>query len=139
MTEKCMVEGCDRDSVRRGCCNKHYRRWMKHGTFERQNPRAENGAPRKFLDDAINSDTDECIIWPFGKDSDGYGWLEGKAAHREACPGEPIGERNQACHSCNNPSCINPRHLRWATKSENMQDKHIHGTMPMGETHWRNK
>lgn len=27
-----------------------------------------------------------------------------------------------ACHSCDNPPCVNPKHLRWATHAENMQE-----------------
>lgn len=27
----CLVDGCDREAVRRGCCDPHYRRWRKHG------------------------------------------------------------------------------------------------------------
>lgn len=28
-----------------------------------------------------------------------------------------------ALHSCDNPNCVNPRHLRWGTQVENIQDR----------------
>jgi hypothetical protein len=34
--------------------------------------------------------------------------------------------------TCHNPSCINPRHLRWATDQENAADRIIDGTENRG-------
>ncbi|WP_409574795.1 HNH endonuclease [Sphingopyxis sp. PET50] len=41
----------------------------------------------------------------------------------------------QAAHFCGNATCVNPSHLRWATKSENELDKVKHGTHHRGERH----
>lgn len=137
MVDKCLVDDCDRLEHRRGFCNKHYRRWIKYGDPEiTKYERVEAGLPQKFVEEALLTETDECILWPYSKDSDGYGWclLEGKsrAVHRYVCEkehGPPEGDSNQSAHSCGIPNCINKKHLRWATRSENMMDKHIHLTM----------
>jgi hypothetical protein len=36
----------------------------------------------------------------------------------------------EACHKCNNTHCINPNHLYWGTKSDNMRDRAISGNAP---------
>lgn len=46
------------------------------------------------------------------------------AVHRIVCfltNGEPA-ENHQALHSCDNPTCVNPAHLRWGSQKENMMD-----------------
>lgn len=69
----------------------------------------------------------ECIVWPFSKDRDGYGWLSvagQKRAHRVsyliAFGAIPYGK--QILHTCDNPSCVNPMHLFNGTQKENMRD-----------------
>ncbi len=140
---KCLIDDCKLLETKRGFCETHYRRWMKFGDAEHiPNSRASNGEPKKFFDELLNSETNDCIIWPYGKDGDGYGFIDKIAVHRKICfeiHGEPIGDANQAAHSCRNPSCVNKNHIRWATSSENMMDKHIHGTMPMGDKHWKRR
>lgn len=131
MREKCLIDDCDRLEDRRGFCNKHYRRYLKYGDAE-YSPyeRAPKGAPQKFIEEALSQDTSDCIIWPYGKDSDGYGWFTpdgGKqtAVHRHVCEkehGDPL-PGDHAAHSCATPACVNKKHLRWATHHENMQDK----------------
>jgi hypothetical protein len=72
--------------------------------------------------------SDDCWEWMGGKSSDGYGCFncDGKAtsAHRysyalyngEIPPGMEID------HACNNRACVNPKHLRLATRSENCRN-----------------
>ena len=97
---------------------------------------------RKYLDfllQAISRETDECILWPWGTQT-GYGSFfkdkKRSLAHIFICRGvhgEPPSSKHEVAHSCGVRRCINKRHLRWATKSENMADKLIHGTHNRGE------
>ena len=79
--------------------------------------------------------TDHCVLWPFTVNSKGYGQLgvNGKSTsvHVLACEQAhgPRPEGKQVAHSCGVKRCINQRHLRWATQSENEADKVLHGTV----------
>ena len=93
----------------------------------------------EFLLRAMSFETDECILWPWGTQT-GYGsFFKDKKralAHIFVCHGahgEPPTTKHEVAHSCGVRKCINKRHLRWATKSENMADKLIHGTHNRGE------
>jgi len=50
--------------------------------------------------------------------------------------GEPPTPAHQASHSCGkgHEGCVSPRHLRWATASENEADKIDHGTVRRGSS-----
>lgn len=107
-------------------------------------PRAVRGAPRAFFDAAISSPlTEACILWPYAK-RNGYGVLamDGGAvtyAHRAVCAkvhGAPP-PRADAAHRCGVRACINPAHLRWASRTQNKADELLHGTRPRGSRHGR--
>lgn len=89
-------------------------------------------AMTKFINDAISVEHDECVIWPFCKDKDGYGRLRmngERRAHR-AIYKAVKGGIPQACelmHVCDTPSCVNPRHLSPGTHKQNMQDMRAKG------------
>ncbi|MBB4348004.1 helix-turn-helix domain-containing protein [Aliirhizobium cellulosilyticum] len=101
---------------------------------------ASRGEMIKYIRDVVLAcDQDECLIWPF---SLGRGMLmvDGKRvnAARYVCTmahGEPRNSNMQAAHSCGNghKSCVNKRHIRWATPRENSLDKIGHGTHLSGE------
>jgi hypothetical protein len=45
----------------------------------------------------------------------------------EVIDGLPQPEGRIACHLCDNPRCVNPKHLYWGTYSDNMQDRDARG------------
>ena len=47
--------------------------------------------------------------------------------------GRPVDPGMNACHSCDNPPCCNPSHIREDTTKENMADRTIRGHSPRGK------
>lgn len=135
----CSIQDCSKPVKARGWCVAHYRRFLRHG--DPLGGGIPNGAARDFVNESIPAhNSDECLIWPFGKTAAGYGVImRGKTTfvHHIACGhlNGPRPDGHEAAHSCGNPSCVNPSHLRWATPHENALDKREHGTIPRGETH----
>jgi hypothetical protein len=136
----CKVQGCAKPAVRRGWCYAHYKRWRRHG--DPLGGRTANGEPQKFIDEVVLPYAeDACLTWPFA-------CAEGRAQIRnggkaqfvarlvcEAVHGPAPSEHHHAAHSCGRggAGCVNPKHLRWATPSENNMDKVGHGTHNRGE------
>jgi len=93
-------------------------------------------------------DGDECLPWPFTRNSDGRGqiWDGAKASlvHRMVCErvnGPPPTPKHEAAHSCGHGhlACATKGHLSWKTPTENAADKIIHGTLIRGEQQWMAK
>ena len=120
----CTVDGCDKRIYARGWCSLHHRQFG-----------APRGATQKFILEAIESDTDDCIEWPFARSRIGHGKVKinGKDhyVHRLVCS-RTLGEQPEklACHTCGNPPCINPRHLYWGTVHTNHADFLRHTNHP---------
>ncbi len=73
---------------------------------------------------------DECHTWEWQITSDGYGKSGGMLAHivallwKQGLDSRPVdanGRLLHVDHMCRNKSCVNWRHLRWATAKENAQ------------------
>lgn len=109
----------------------------------------KHGEPMRFiLEVALLHTGDECLIWPFANNGEGYGkvWVDGRrtGSHRYVCElvnGPPPTAEHEAAHSCGRGhiGCISPGHLSWKTSAENKADKLIHGTHNRGERNGRVK
>jgi len=101
---------------------------------------------RKFIQEALNYDGNDCLIWPFSFTRKPKVKINKKnvLVCRLICEikyGKPPTDKYDAAHSCGKgkEGCVNPNHLRWATKEENEADKIIHGTTNRGERHGLSK
>ena len=84
-----------------------------------------------------NSRPDEngCWIWTRARTQRGYGqlWWRGQVRKATHLALEMIGvevpKGMDACHSCDNPPCVNPAHLFVGTRKRNMQDAQAKGRL----------
>lgn len=87
--------------------------------------------------------SEECWVWLGVKDREGYGRVRrgGKltSAHREAYRisygGIPAGMH--VLHTCDNPACVRPDHLKLGTHVDNMHDCTQKGRRPTGARNGR--
>lgn len=129
----CTREECDRRHYARGFCQKHWQWNRNHGVEMPTYPKAP---ALDCLKGAVESAGEkDCIEWPFGRSGE-YGQMtvDGRprgayevAMELDGRPRPRIG-RFQARHTCNNPICVNPRHLRWGSWAQNQADRVVAGT-----------
>ena len=87
----------------------------------------------------LNTESQDCILWPFSLNKQGYGQL-GWDGRRHVSASRVMmilasGKEHDdlhAAHKCGNRQCVNPNHIYWATPKQNCHDKWVHGTMLAG-------
>lgn len=142
---RCSVENCDGKHVGLGYCGNHYRRFKRYGDPLGGPPSPRpRGTALEWLLSHKNYRGRGCLIWPFLRTESGYTIIDYNrkqtSASRAMCIevyGPPPTPQHEAAHTCGkgHEGCVHPLHLRWATSSENEEDKKIHGTDNRGERH----
>lgn len=145
MMKTCCILGCHKPHLAKNYCAAHYRRFKVHGNAI-AGGKVRDGKPKAFYEMAGIYGGDDCLLWPYATNSDGYPCAvwggKGRRIHRLICEdrhGPPPTAKHEAAHNCGNRKCVNPNHLRWATHLENMADTKLHGTAPSGERSGKTK
>lgn len=143
----CSIPNCGKPVYGHGWCCGHNRRWRLYGSP--LGGRTTPGELLRYYTETVlpHADKTNCLAWPFGRSTKGYGkiWIDGRSfiVSRLACEainGPPPTPEHEAAHNCGkgHEGCVNPLHVRWATRTENFADKLIHGTSNRGARHWTN-
>lgn len=133
--DSCTLVDCGGKHYAKGFCRTHYERFVANG-----DPlviKSPYKVSQRWLQAQVETRdrTNGCWEWPFYRAKDGYGsaHYEGKAtqAHSLALifdgKPRPQAPNNQALHSCDNPPCVNPDHLRWGSAKDNVHDAFLRG------------
>lgn len=121
----CKISRCENlIKTRNIYCSKHRARLDRTGRLSLKTPK------EKLLERiSIDKDTN-CWNYLKYKNEWGYGRLRHKnkkvLAHRLSymLHKGKIPKNMLVCHSCDNPSCVNPEHLWIGTNSDNMKDRY---------------
>lgn len=130
----CSVDVCDRPHYARGWCNAHYLQWLKKGHVTDGPIRSRSARPEG---DGVFTE-EKCVEAP------GHGSYHRRGSIRVA--GDkvyPVSQHRMAYelyygpildglvvrHTCDNPPCVNPLHLKVGTYADNTRDAMERGRM----------
>ena len=126
----CAVDGCEAAVHTRSWCRPHYRKWGRYGdpTYSHAQAAREGEGERFWM--SVDKSGDECWTWTGALTTNGYGLFRvvdkptNVRAHRYsyAIAKGPIPHGMHIDHMCRNRTCVNPSHLRLATKKQNAEN-----------------
>jgi hypothetical protein len=99
--------------------------------------------PLQLLESRSRKTPSGCVEWIGPKNRDGYGVFNSSVmgrtgAHRASwiIHYGKIPDGKWVLHSCHNPACVNPEHLKLGDHHANMKDRKLNGKYPSGEDHF---
>lgn len=131
----CVSDGCSRSARKRGMCNAHYLRWYRRTPpAERQRP----SAPERFWSKVAKGPG--CWEWQGCRRPSGHGHfavtqtriISAHSYSLELALGYPAPDGTECCHRCDNPPCVNPKHLYFGTRQNNVDDAWARGRHQVG-------
>lgn len=140
----CSIANCGvtkRVQARSGYCLNHHRRWLRYGNPLQFYQSFGDTAADRFWSRVTNtSDPNACWEWQGKRERKGYGRkkYDGNMhlAHHIAWhltygvfPTEDL------LHSCDNPPCVNPNHLREGSHYDNVRDRQEKQRQARGDRH----
>lgn len=142
---QCIFETCVEEVHAVWLCPAHHAQWYRGEPLSVIRP--FKTPEERFWRDVDKRGEDECWNWT-GKLQQGRGRFQGRGrlelAHvysYELHSGKKVPEGKEIDHKCQNPSCVNPQHLRPVTRTVNAQNKALApgNTSGYKGVHWNRK
>jgi hypothetical protein len=129
---------CGKRALARELCSAHYTEHRRAGSLKSHAPVQIQNVP---FSECYRVTPTGCWEWTRALLKTGYGAFrrDGRQwrAHRYSYTVSkgPIPDGKDVRHSCDNPKCVNPKHLSLGTRRQNMRDAQSRNRLPKGEHH----